>query len=349
MSSGDTLDIAVAIVIVTYGDRWPLLKQVLQSVLKMDGRVQKVIVIDNASKEDIKKNTWEEFKSSKVIVHRHAVNCGSAGGYKAGIEYVINQTDCERIWLLDDDNKPANDALAKLIQHYQELVREVPPGRLALVAFRKDREYLRRLAQGVEYRRIFPRRSSFLGFHVANLPYYLMRLFRPARSESVSSYLDAVIEIPYGPFGGLFFHTSVIAEFGYPEERFVVHAADIEYTNRIKRGGGKVFLVPSSIVEDIEISWYLKTKGLGRLAYLLSADSDLGTYYIIRNHVYFNRYFWLQSSILYHINKWVYIGILVVIALIYQRQSRLPLVIQAIREGEQGRLGRREDWPTSYP
>ena len=75
----------VCVVIVTYGNRVHLLKQVMNSCIK--NNVSKIIVIDNASQEESasKLSEFSMANPDKVSVFRMSRNLGSAGGFKRGI------------------------------------------------------------------------------------------------------------------------------------------------------------------------------------------------------------------------------------------------------------------------
>jgi len=305
----------VCAVIVTYGNRFHLVSRVIEAGLR--NGVKKVI----------------------VEVVSLSENRGSAGGYKAGLEYAIRCSGCEYIWLLDDDNIPDEGALAALLEQYQELSKTSSPDELALLSLREDREYLRRVANGARVTNVFPRHSSFMGFHLRDLPLKLMKLFHLKRCERTRPAGQAVARIPYGPYGGLFFHRSVVASIGYPDERFFVYADDTEYTYRITLNGGALYLVTSSLIRDADPSWHMKSKGDTSFARLLQADEGFRVYYATRNQVYFDRHHWIEHLGWYYANKWIYLSILGLLAILIGRLGRFALVDRAVREGERGDLG----------
>ena len=106
-------------VTVTYGNRFHLLKQVIDSALS-EG-VSKVIVVDNNSvshcREQLKAYE-QDLGSDKIKVLYLDDNYGSAGGFKKGLELAYSDPECEFIWLLDDDNVPLENALKKLLLAY---------------------------------------------------------------------------------------------------------------------------------------------------------------------------------------------------------------------------------------
>ena len=101
-------------VTVTYGNRFHLLRQVVDRALE-EG-VAKVIVVDNNSVEESKNRLqeYEERLQGKIKVLYLDDNYGSAGGFKRGLQEAYKDNECEYIWLLDDDNVPQKDSLISL-------------------------------------------------------------------------------------------------------------------------------------------------------------------------------------------------------------------------------------------
>ncbi len=101
----------VFVVTVTYGNRFHLLRQVIEAAFN-EG-VDKVIVVDNNSGLESRKRLREyhRLNKDKVDVLYLSENLGSAGGFKKGLERAYNDSECEFIWLLDDDNLPMPGSL----------------------------------------------------------------------------------------------------------------------------------------------------------------------------------------------------------------------------------------------
>ena len=102
-------------VTVTYGNRFHLLKQVIDGALK-EG-VSKVIVVDNNSQPESREKlkAYElELGSDKIKVLYLDDNYGSAGGFKRGLEEAYNHKECEYILVLDDDNLLEEGSFEKL-------------------------------------------------------------------------------------------------------------------------------------------------------------------------------------------------------------------------------------------
>ena len=97
----------ISILVVTYGDRFNYLKQVLDACLleyRKIGQILEIIIVDNASlssekiKEYIDQNPKVNFKHICLNT-----NTGSAKGFSVGMEYFLN-TVSDYVLLLDDDN-----------------------------------------------------------------------------------------------------------------------------------------------------------------------------------------------------------------------------------------------------
>ena len=332
------------VITVTYGNRCHFLRRVVHAAL--DSGVGRVVIVDNASVPESRKaiQEWEHRSGGRVVVVYLPENRGSAGGYKAGLEYAVSDPDCEYVWLLDDDNMPAADALDELLRHYRELEKSTPPDRLALLSLREDREYLRKVARGIPTEKVFPG-ASFRGFHVRDLPSKLKKLF-PLIHDKENPTIDGPVSIPFAPYGGVFFHKNLVSRIGFPDELFFVYADDLEYTSRLTRTGGKLFLIPLSLIRDIDRSWNVATPAGNAFSRLLLAESDLRAYYSARNGAYFDKHVRKAGRFSYSINKWLFFVLLGVFALRHCRLSRFRLIVRAVREGELGHLGRNDRMPS---
>jgi GT2 family glycosyltransferase len=180
-----------------------------------------------------------------------------------------------------------------------------------------------------------------MGFHLMIPPRPVARLLgfhRPKRTQK-----EPAIAVPLAPYGGLFFHKSVLAKLGYPNERFFLYNDDTEYTYRFTSAGGKLFLIPGSILSDLDTSWHVIRKGETFVSHFLLADSDWRIYYSTRNQSYVSRHLWCRSFGLYSLNKWAFFLLLSLYALRHGKWRRLVLIARASRHGELGELGRRRD------
>lgn len=127
----------VCAVIVTYGDRFRLLIQVVNACLR-EG-VEKIIVVDNNSAlSSLGKLRELKQKERKLQVIYLDENKGSAGGYKIGLQEAYKCKDCEVIWLLDNDDEPQKEFLKLLKKFWNNLYGESKEERVSLLSYRAD-------------------------------------------------------------------------------------------------------------------------------------------------------------------------------------------------------------------
>ena len=327
-------------VIVTYGDRYHLLQQVIDATIS--NGAEKVIIVDNASTSSTRHaiQKLEQQSNGRITTLILGENRGSAGGFKAGLEYAMTCSDCEYLWLLDDDNQPAEGALTELLRQYTRLSVSSELDHLALVAFREDQDYYKKIARGVPLNKVFARESSFMGFHLLDQPRKFSEFFQLKRAVPQQAAGESPIEVPFAPYGGLFFHKSVIAKVGYPNEHFFIYCDDIEFTHRLTRTGGRLFLIPASIIRDLQPSWHVRKKGETFFEHLLTSGSDSRIYFTARNQTYLERHLWMRNLIVYTVNKWFFFLLLALFSLRYGETRRIALIAKAAKHGEAGKLGR---------
>ncbi|MGC8979173.1 glycosyltransferase [Caldisericum sp.] len=154
----------VYVVTVTYGDRFHLLKQVIDASFR-EG-VNKIIVVDNASAENSRNQLkqYEEKYRDKLKVIYLSENTGSAGGFKRGLQEAYNDPECEFIWLLDDDNKPLENSLNVLLDFWNSFKIEAKESKIALQSYRFKRGTIMSKKE-----KIVLTRNSFFEFHLKNI------------------------------------------------------------------------------------------------------------------------------------------------------------------------------------
>lgn len=330
---------------VTYGQRWTLLEQVLVELLSNHPAVCDIIIVDNASNEDISEKVKlleiDEAYRPKIKVVTLEQNTGSANGFKIGIKTALGQTKADFLWFLDDDNKPAEDSLERLLLAYQ-ILGSVPNN--VLLSFRKNHLYLVQAAVRGKNTLISP--NSFLGFHIKDsLEKILNRLSKKgkARVNEIRSFdpgqnqaQHPLTLIDLAPYGGLLLHKSWIDRVGYPNERLFLYADDLEFTNRITSSGGRIYLCATSVVEDLESSWS-NEETQASWSWISSNSDPMRVYYTVRNTTYLERQHYVSFPLVYWINVNAYLLILAIYSMWKEGFShtikRLKLIVRAVRDG----------------
>ena len=329
----------VCAITVTHGDRQHLMRRVLLSLLK-EPAIGKIVMVTNGVAWDVQ-GLVNELDSGRVEAIEFDRNRGSAAAFAAGIKRA-SELAPEFIWLLDGDNEPQGDALARLLDAHADLSKSFPKDNVAVVAFRPGKQT--DLAAGTPLSRLKKRRSSFLGFHIYDLPAKLWRRTRWGRRWTPEA-LPAFIDMPVAMFGGLLFHRAVVEKHGLPREDFILYADDSEFTNRITQSGGAVRLVTAARIADLDAPWFVERRSRNAFHIWLEGGPDSRVFYSARNHVYFESHCLPQSRLMFWLNRRAFYAVLWTFALIFRRPERYRLLRRAFRDGLAGRLGVAPDLP----
>jgi GT2 family glycosyltransferase len=330
----------VCAVTVTYGNRFHLLKQVVESALA-EG-VYKVIVVDNNSEPESREKLKEyekELGSQRIKVLYLDDNYGSAGGFKRGLEEAYNNPACEFIWLLDDDCVPQSNALIELISIYKKKLKGIGNDNFALCSFRPqvdDRTKLILTGKNKIANLIFRQNNTYKGFHVTSFLFKLLiKLKIIDISKNLFSVVDKIIECDSCGYSGLFFNKEIIQKIGLPDENLFLYSDDIEYTYRItKKIGGKIFIVTNSLLQDIDFSYPSSTFGIICL-------SDYKLYYSVRNTIMVEKKYKITNSFIYNLNRYTFRLLLKILYFLnYINKDKYELILKALKDGENGVVGK---------
>ncbi|MCX7883185.1 MAG: glycosyltransferase [Brevinematales bacterium] len=321
----------VCVLTVTYGNRYHLVEKVITR--SFEEGVNHCVIVDNASSPESASKLRELARNhSHVTLLSFSENLGSAGGYKAGLEKIAMDIDCEYILLLDDDNVPEKGCLEKLFSATRYL--KDFPYPYALLCYRKLFEpQTNFISYGCDFSYKY---NAFASTNVIkNLFFKLKKLF--PRKEEPS--FHPLSRIDMAPYGGFFFPKTILSLIGYPKEEFFVYVDDLEYTFRLTQKGGFIFICSEAKIEDIDIS-YEHTSPTFWL--FQEKQSPLKIYYYIRNATYCYHAIFRTNNLVYLLNMvlwWfrVVLGGFTNLKLFFQR---FPLIIRAVLDGLKGKLGK---------
>jgi len=320
----------VCVVTVTYGDRWHLLNQVLARLLSFVN-VAHIIVVDNASGYSVK----SKVEHSQITVLSNNTNEGSAGGYNRGIAYAAEHLDSDFIWLLDDDNMPQEDALPELLRHWNNI--QGTNTQKALFCRRPDRVIHTKIAMGANPSSYYLTANNFLGFSLARIISNKIRKVIE-RFKQPGDFLDKAV-MPYVPYGGLMLHREMVEKIGYPNADFFLYVDDSEYSYRITQQGAKIYLIPTALVVDIDISQGINYKQRLFRTQLLDLWS-FRTYYHVRNRIYFYSRVAVTNKLMFGVNKILYLSWLWIVSVISNKKSAYYKLLGAVNDGLTGKLGK---------
>jgi GT2 family glycosyltransferase len=334
---------------VTYGRRIALVRLCVQSLERLG--IPRLVIVTNGVDAGYKAEleTLKAEASLAITMVHLGKNVGAGGGFAAAIRHARAEFGDQYLWLLDDDNCPrpgALDALRHAAKQFEPLH--------ALVAFTSLRGERFPLwltaAKTGQGEGVFYRKSSISSLDVRRIPEFVLKRLRrsppslPLMADVDSSPEARGVDIPGGPYGGFFIHSRHIDVIGYPDERFVLYFDDLEWTNRVRRHGGHVVLVPGCVVDDAEGDWAAgDAQAVGKSRFfmidLLRSDSPKRLYYSTRNNIYFKSRYWSDGWAITAANVTMFVTLAVGLGLILRRPRNAWTMVTAAFDGVTGRLG----------
>jgi GT2 family glycosyltransferase len=309
----------VHVLTVTYGDRAHYVRQVAQRLSELG--VYKLTIVDNASTPSSKTALRDLASQHSALIELVTLerNLGSAGGFKAGLIHINNHSDCDFIWLLDDDNLPEKNALAVLLNEFGHQGQTC-----CLISLRKDRLLYKKIFNEKDVKRKFNPTNGFINYSIRH---WVVKKFLYSKARF------NVVSIPYGPYGGMFFPKSMLQQVGYPLESMYLYRDDHEFSHRMIKAGLKIFLCRESVVKDLEVSWQGKKKYrfLSRFMVLIDGD-ETRAYYMVRNSVFFEKKYFVTNRFEYAINKALYTATLYFACLLRNKPDRFRLFKKACKD-----------------
>lgn len=322
-------------IIVTYGDRYGFLNQVIARLLESD--VKKIVVVFNGN------------YAPRQLTHHASItplvmteNLGSSGGFLAGIEAAL-KLDIGYFMLLDDDNLPELGCLEKLLATHARLGGSPL---LALQAFRPAQPWQRILVdKGVM---TLGRANTYGWFNLANEPHLLWRQLGASTNatESVPNVANAPVPINVAAYGGLFLRRETLELGELPDPRYFCYYDDLDFTDRLVRRGVTIRLCADAVINDLDISWHACTERAHPAFSRNSSDQRI--YLDLRNAFIFYRPR-MTNRALYLLNGvgfWLGICYLAIFRSSDMRTSmrRLALIRQAVRHGSRGEFAASDAW-----
>lgn len=228
--------------------------------------LHKIIIVNNESTD----GTAAWLAAQKDVQTLTQCNSGSAGGFHTGMTAAL-ESDCDWVWLLDDDIIATPDALGELVR--------------GLVAHPEAR-VLNSFCVGIQNT---ARPSSGALSLRTSAEDFLRGQYLYTR-EAVQAQADAagMLDSAGGQlYQGTLLHRAVIENIGTPTPWFFTRGDEVEYALRIMQAGYHIWIVTKSIVmhPDAPITYF--KVGANRLPF--EQMSALKRYYSIRNSIYLRR------------------------------------------------------------
>lgn len=220
-------------IVVTYNRLDQLRRTVGRLLDSSDTHLSGLVVVDNAS-DDGTAEWLAAQEDPRLVNHRLETNTGGAGGFEAGMRFVMAQeSPPDWVLLMDDDGRPEPDALARFYamdrSGWDALAAAVyhPSGaicdinRPALNPFWRPKRFLNTLLG------VFTGQARD-GFHLSAKDY---------EGQETS-------EIDVGSFVGLFLSRKAIERTGYPDGAVFIYGDDVLYNLRMREQGNRIGFAP---------------------------------------------------------------------------------------------------------
>ncbi len=271
----------VAVLTVTYGNRWQFLQQVVDAVMK-DEHVRQLVVVDNGSFNENEIREGVKKYGERVHVIRNEKNTGSAGGFARGIEYV-RTIECEYVLMLDDDNTPEEGSIGTFLEHMKafQYKKVILVGNRVNIPGNED----------VFYSNEKPRAHSKGTFFDVFSFKKIVHLFSLSTGQELHKkrhHSEPLSIVPNESFvyGGAFIPFEAVVRAPLPDKDLILYGDDIEYSWGIKRLGYESYVCYSPKIYDLDMSFGEGSQAVG----VMSPDTqDFRTYYRVRNMIRISR------------------------------------------------------------
>lgn len=280
----------IAVLIVTYADRRSYLFNLLKSLGEIDS-IRDVIIVFNGT--DYDPSFLMDSIGNSYKYNMHAVstqeNLGSAGGFNAGLKYVIDEMSSSKyLFILDDDAYVNKTCIEKLIDF--SIQRK---GEVILQARRSEYKPHDQLFSG---KTRFRTENCFMGFDFISTCIKITAIFSPR--VNTFSY-PSFVPVPYTGYSGLFIPIKLLDKNNLPNPEYYLYTDDADYTYSFSKSGTEILVVRDALILDQEISWVSEKKfGFA----LLACKSDLRAYYVARNDFYFELKNYITFNVKFFVN-----------------------------------------------
>lgn len=248
----------VCAIVVTF-NRIELLKLTLKKLQNQTFKLNKIIIVNNASTDDTK-NYLSTLNEEIFEIHNLETNLGGAGGFNYGIKKAY-QSESDFFWIMDDDTIAEEDSLEKLLTGLDG-IKDQNVGFVASNVLFKDNKPC-----------------------IMNMP-----LIDQYWNEYTAK---GIVKIKTSSFVSLLIKREVVKELGLPIKEFFLWGDDAEYTLRITGNGFEGYLIGDSIVH------HYMNENVGVNIVKASSDRVNRFFYEYRNSFYINKNLGFKKMIKY--------------------------------------------------
>ncbi|KAF0519021.1 glycosyltransferase family 2 protein [Pediococcus pentosaceus] len=212
----------VLAIVLTYNKK-DLLKENIKCLLDQEYSDLKILVVDNKSTDGTRELIEELSDDERLNYVNTGDNLGGAGGFSYGIEYAIQNFQCDYLWIMDDDTMPLKSSLSELMVASDKLHGE------------------------------FGYLSSQVVYTDGSLCNMNKQIVDKSWFESSKLLESGLLQIKKASFVSMLVKRQVVLEVGLPISDFFIWYDDTEYTARIAEK------FPSFLVSKSKVLHKMKT------------------------------------------------------------------------------------------
>lgn len=260
----------VTAIIATF-NRLEFLKEIIEALQNQTYKIDNIVVTNNSSED----GTEEWLNEQTGLIVQKQENVGSSGGQYTGMKGAM-ETDCDFIWMMDDDVVPEKDCLENLMKVADENKIVAP------VRYNNDGTLF--WNETINFNLSNPFKSIWDGIN--NKDYY------DKQGELV--YTEGLT------FEGPLIPRVIVEKIGYPEFSFFIYGDDSEYMIRAIKHGFKTYLVKSAKmnrklpVPDLhkDFNW----KHYYIIRNIIAIDKLHGSFWVSKLRPFFYKYRWIKRA-----------------------------------------------------
>lgn len=237
----------VTVVVVVYGNRWHLLQQVADSVLR-EPKVTTFIIVDNGCADAAALDALVQEHGDRIILLRQDRNIGYSGAISKGLSQA-RETKCDFVFVLDDDCVPEENA----VDYFLDNLKLFPDRKVVLVGNRIDVPGNAEIFYRPILQKTMPRGTLFEVFSFSKILRLFRLLFR--KPEPATGPFVPVVPMEAFVTGGSFLPIEAVREAPLPDPNLFIYGEDLEYSWRIRRLGYSCYACARPIIRDIDMTF----------------------------------------------------------------------------------------------
>lgn len=297
------MKVKVTVVTVVYGARWSLLKQVADACLG-DSQVETFVIVDNGCCDKEAMDEYAKNYQNRVMILRQEKNIGYSGAISQGLDFARN-TDCDFVFVLDDDSIPEEGAINHFLTNLQFFndKKVILVGNRVDVPGNKDIFTTRPLQDNSPHGTLFEVFSWRKFVNVCKLVLGIQ--------PNVNNPFIPIVPTEAFVTGGTFLPIDVVRSVDVPDASMFIYGEDLDYAWRIRKLGYQSYACARPIIHDIDMTF--PNYGDHIFGLFNPSTPAYKVYYRMRNAVRISKRHSYQSSLVLILNVVVwYIGLCVI-------------------------------------